>query len=244
MDIRFDSASVVGVVGDSPAVASKTQPSVTETPDLLPGVNALMCSGDPGAMLAALTMQTAHEQQKVARAQRDNCEQAQEKAEQAEIADLRSKADLQRAQGIADGICDFAQAGMDFASGVEKLDATSDDLNANNKDGKDNPKGTLDSNNVRDTAAHEEARANAWKSGSEGMGGVKSILHGAFDGEITDKDTDSKQHDIAAQAFKKMADDAHDTENDAKQLLNKALDFYKEYVDTKNQTVMAAIHRA
>ncbi|HEX4517457.1 MAG TPA: hypothetical protein VH054_28120 [Polyangiaceae bacterium] len=41
-----------------------------------------------------------------------------------------------------------------------------------------------------------------------------------------------------------MADDAHDAENDAKTLLNKALDFYKEYVDTKNQTALAATHRA
>jgi len=58
------------------------------------------------------------------------------------------------------------------------------------------------------------------------------------------KDASAKVHDTSAQFFKQVADDAHDTERDAKALLDKAIEFYKEYSDTKSQTMMAAIHRA
>ena len=73
---------------------------------------------------------------------------------------------------------------------------------------------------------------------------TKSVVDGLFNGAITDKDADEKMHEASAARFKRIADDAHDNEKDAKALLNKALDFYKEYVDTKNQTAMAAMHRA
>lgn len=244
MDIRFDTAKGILSVGDTSNVSQPASTPTQDTPDLMPGVNQLMCSGDPGAIMAALTMQTAHDQEQVSRTQRDQAERAQEGAERAEIADLHAKADLMRAQGIADGVCEIAQAGMDFASGVKGLDATSDKLKADNMDKDLHPKGTNESNELRDAGNHAECAANGWKSGGEAMGGVKSIVHGFFDAEITNKDADSKEHDMQAQAFKQMADDAHDAENDAKSLLDKALDFYKEYVDTKNQTTMAAIHRA
>jgi hypothetical protein len=235
MNIRLDSARNVGAVDGA---APQVEPPAAETPELMPGVSGLMFSGDPGAMLAALTMQTAHEEEKVSRAQRDACEKAQESAERAEIADLHAKADLMRAQAIVDGVCDFARAGMDFTSGAKTLEASSDRLEA------DDTSDAGKAHDLRDEANHADAAASNWKSSGEAVTGLGSVTHGAFGAEITDKDADSKAHDTAAQTFKRMADDARSDEKDAKALLTKALDFYKEYVDTKNQTVMAAIRRA
>lgn len=248
MDIRFDASNGVVTVNGA-TISTPNASAATEMPDLLPGVNQLLVTGDPGAMLAALTMTTAHDEEKSARAQRNAAMRSQEASEAAEIQELHQKADLQRIQGIVDGVCDFAQAGMDYAQGVKTFDATSDRLQADKLDQAQDP--SLKDPSLKDQSnqlhvegAKADASASGWKSGSEAMTGAKSISHGAFEAEITNEDADSKQHEIAAQSFKQMADDAHDNEKDAKDLLNKALDFYKEYTDTKNQTALAASHRA
>ncbi len=195
-------------------------------------------------MLAALTMQSAHDQDETARAQRDQAMKAEVAADNAEIQDMHEKADLQRVQGVVDGVCDFAQAGTDVAQGASTLQATEDRIAADNDDGGSHPKGTADSNGLRTAAAKDDATASEFKAGGEALNGVKSIVHGALDGAMTDKDADAKAHDASAQMFKQIADDAHSNENDAKDLLNKALDFYKEYTETRNQTLLAASHRA
>lgn len=218
--------------------------SSASVPDVLPGVNALYTSGDPGAMLAALTMLCAHAQSQNARSQRDAAMKLEASTEAAEIQDMRDKANLQRLEGIVDGACDVAQAGADMAQGMKALDATEDRLRADTMDGSTHAKGTTESNALRTDAAKAENAAVGWKSSGEAVAGLKSVLHGEFDGAMTDKDADAKVHEASAQAFKEIADDAHDNEKDAKDLLNKALDFFKEYTDTKNQTALAASHRA
>ena len=49
---------------------------------------------------------------------------------------------------------------------------------------------------------------------------------------------------IGVIAAKHAVDDAMGNYDDAKKLLDKALDFYKEYTGAKNGAVSAAIHRA
>jgi hypothetical protein len=268
MDIRFQSARNVSTVDTTTSTNSASR-AATEAPDLLPGTKALMCSGDPGAMLAALTMDTANNEEKAARAQRDACEKAQHNAEAAEIKDLRQKADLTRIQGLVSGAFQIGQAAMSFTSSMKGLAA--DNLNDNATEASNDAKAEREmvsdyGNGVNDEQkaamnGYAQARDNdaiAFKSESRGVqqtasnykgvgdlcGATKTMVDGLFNGAIVDKDTDAKAHEMAAQSFKAMASDAHDNENDAKALLNKALDFYKEYVDTKNQTAMAATHRA
>ncbi len=237
--MEIQSKSVQQLLAELTNQKQNADATTDAAPDILPGVSQLACSGDPGAMLAALTMQSAHEQDETARAQRDEATKAEVTADNAEIQDMHDKADMQRAQGIVDGACDVADAGMEMAQGAKTLDATNDRIQA------DDPGTTkAQAQSLRRDAASSDAAATGWKSGVEAMNGLKSILHGEFDAEITDKDADAKQQDISAQTFKQMADDAHDDEKDAKDLLNKALDFYKEYTDTKNQTTLAASHRA
>jgi len=195
---------------------TSTDPSVdtTTAPTLMPAVNQLIDSGDPGAMLAALVMKSGDEQRKVAREQRDQAMKAEDTADNAEIQDMHDKADLQRAQGIVDGSLQIAQGVTTIGAGCSEASGAS----------------------KRTTAE--------WNGAGAAFGAGKSVADGFFSGAITDKDADAKQADVSANSFKQMADDAHDSEKDATDLMNKALDFYKEYVDTKAQTMMAAIHRA
>jgi len=238
-------------------------------PELLPGVQSLLCSGDPGAMLAALTMQTAHDEAKQNRIDRDCWTKAEESEESNEIQALREKADLTRAQGIVGGALQVAQAGFSFGSSMkglaaDKLADSAAEASADGKSERDMVSNFGDGVNQEQRATmtnYAESReadarmltveskgvqqtATYFKGTADLAGACKTLSDGLFGGAITDKDTDSKAHDIAAQAFKKMADDAHDDEKDSKDLMSKALDFYKEYVDAKNQTAMAATHRA
>ncbi len=190
---------------------------------VMPEVSALQFSGDPGAMLAALTMATAKSEGDVARQQRDDAMSAQDKSEALEIHDMRDKANLQRVQGVVDGALQITAGLCDLGKGINEAK----EVGATGSDLKD-----------------DKLRAAWLGGGSAACKAGQSVADGLFNGAITDKDADAKMHAASADAFKRMADDAHDNEKDAKELLTKALDFYKEYVDTKNQTTLAATHRA
>jgi hypothetical protein len=231
-----------------------TQSPATHAPPVLPPVDQLMCSGDPGAMFAALAMKTAKQEQTVARKQRDEALSAQENAEQSEVADMRDKANLQRVQGVVDGCVQIAAGATQMAAGFEGLHATAEQNEATSE------RADLKANGTSYSADHQQAlqpSAQALTQGamssqraaielngtSAGFTASRSIADGFFNGAITDDDANAKMHDATATTFKQIADDAHDSQNDAKDLLHKALDFYKQYVETKNQTVMAAIRR-
>ncbi len=229
----------------------------SNAPELMPGVQPLLVSGDPGAMLAALTMQTAHDEAKVSRQQRQSAEQAQINSEAAEVQDLHDKATLQRVQGVVDGVLEIAKGACDFGAGMSDASSAREtaDAGADRHDAAQGAKDkSLDADKVDslnksadalDTkAAASKADASKWSGAGSAIGAAKSMADGFLQAAITDKDADEKMHEASADAFKRIADDAHDDEKDAHDLLNKALDFYKEYVDTKNQTAMAATHRA
>lgn len=205
---------------DSSVPPTRVAPGTDQS--LMPDVQ-LVGSGDPGAMLAALVVESGKTQGDVARQTRHAAEHAQVAAESAEIQDMHDKADLQREQGIIDGALQIAQGVGEFAKGMNEASATVDGGAAKQAD---------------------EERATCWGAGAAGLKGAQSVVDGVFNGNITDKDADEKVHEASADACKQIAADAHDDEKDAKDLMNKALDFYKEYVDAKNQTTMAAIHRA
>jgi hypothetical protein len=217
-------ASVTVAVNTVSASQSATPPATTENPSaLMPEVASLQCSGDPGAMLAALTMMTAKNERETASKQRDAAMSAQEKSEAAEIQDLHDKATLQRWQGAVDGALQIGEGVCDVGKGIDEAKQVTDT-------GADLKNDKVDA---------------AWLGGgSTFCKAAQSISHGLFQGAITDKEADEKIHEASADSYKKMAEDAHDDEKDAKDLMSKALDFYKEYTDTKNQTAMAAIHRA
>ncbi len=239
---------------DTASTSSSAAASV-DAPSLLPEVSQLACSGDPGAMLAALSMQTAKAEHDTSRTMRDNAMSAQEKAEAAEVADMHGKADLQRAQGFFDGAMQIAQGACDLGAGVADAHAASESAEAQKEQAdikengdsysKDHVEALQTSvDTLKSGAKASDSESKLAHGASSGFSCVKAVGDGLFSGEMTDKDADAKMHDASAQTFKQIADDANDSMKDAKDLMTKALDFYKEYVDTKNQTTMAAIHRA
>jgi hypothetical protein len=255
MTIRFDTSVSKAVdLTASTQVATATAADAPAAP-VMPEANELLFSGDPGAMLAALTMVTAKNEEKVSRQGRDEALDAQEKSERAEIQDLHDKANLQRAQGFFDGAMQIGKGLCDMGAGFDEASEAgqSGQAAADEADIKQN--GSLYSpdrvdalqssaNELHQGAAASHADAAGCKGAGSAFSAGQSIGDGLFQGAITDKDADEKAHEASGDTFKRIADDAHDSENDAKQLMTKALDFYKEYVDTKNQTVMAALRRA
>jgi hypothetical protein len=234
---------------------SATDNDSTLAASLMPEANQMLSTGDPGAILAALAMKTGDAQKQTARRERDNAAKAENNEEQAEIQDMHDKADLQRIQGIVDGGCQIAAGATQMGAGFEQLNASAEQSEAASE------KQNLQTNGPSYSPDHQQAdeasitalgagaasdqRTATYLTGtSAAFNAGKSVADGLFGGATTDKDADAKAHDVAANTFKQMGDDAHDAENDAKDLMNKAMDFYKEYLDTKAQTAMAAIHRA
>ncbi|HSQ66548.1 MAG TPA: hypothetical protein VLM85_25180, partial [Polyangiaceae bacterium] len=160
-----------------------------------------------------------------------------------------------RIQGFVDGFTQIGSAALNLGSGLADAHAAGDraqagemqtnlDKNAANMTPEDVRSQAAEIKGIQQDAANCGARSAGEKSGAEALGGLDKIADGLFQGAITDKDTDAKVHDMAAQAAKRMVDDARSDEGDAKQLMEKALEFYKEYSETRAQTMMAATHRA
>lgn len=86
------------------------------TVSLLPDpATQLAVSGDPGAMLAALTIETAKEQRDVSRELRQGEEATQDREEQAEVAAMHDKAGDMRAQAWEEGAFDASAGVMQMA---------------------------------------------------------------------------------------------------------------------------------
>ncbi len=97
--------STTGVTAPG-ANASPVSAPTTLMPDPL---TALLCSGDPGAEIAALAVKTGETQQNTAQAARDADEQLEATEEGAEVDAMRKKADEIRTAGWADGVGTFAE---------------------------------------------------------------------------------------------------------------------------------------
>ena len=71
----------------------------------------LAMSGDPGAELAALAVQSGEEQQTVAQAGRDVEEKIEVSEDNQQVADMRQKADDMRSAGVVEGVGMMAEGG-------------------------------------------------------------------------------------------------------------------------------------
>ena len=222
---------------------------------LMPEVDQLQYSGDPGAELAALVTKTGTQERNAARAMRDRAMDAEERADEAEVQDMHDKADLQRIQGIVDCALQIGEGLANLGAGLESAHGASEraEQSAENADIQQNGSSyssdhvqalQSSANALGNGAAKSDGSATWLKGAGAGLGAAEKATDGFFNGAITDKDADAKMHEASATAFKQMADDAHDSERDASDLMSKAVDFYKEYVDTKAQSAMAAIRRA
>lgn len=209
-----------------PSTAPQAIP-VGDAPPMLPGTHDLMCSGDAGAMIAALAVESGRSQKKAALEQRRNAEATETAEQNAQIQALRDKADLVRIQGVVDGAMTLGEGLLDFGK----------DMNAASAEG-------AKSEGRLGDQASADARAARYGGGAKLVKATGQVVDGLFKGAIADKDTDAQVHEQLATRAKRAVEDATGDYEDAKKLMEKALDFYKEYTGAKNGAVSAAIHRA
>ncbi|HEY8041391.1 MAG TPA: hypothetical protein VIF15_16410 [Polyangiaceae bacterium] len=166
-------AATIPLVPPTPASTSTTVPDAGPPP-LPDPLDALALSGDPGAELAALAVESGQAQRRSARAARDACEAAEVHEQDAEIAAMRQKADDLRVEGLIEGAGMAAQGvgavGGDatkgvglMAGGAAKVVATGRGADAANDD--------ADATLHKNAAAHAKDAADAmhdtWKEGAD-----------------------------------------------------------------------------
>jgi len=83
--------------------------SVEVSGTILP--DPIVMSGDPGAELAALAVQSGEEQETVAQAGRDAEQQMEVSEDNQQVADMRQKADDMRSAGVVEGVGMMAEGG-------------------------------------------------------------------------------------------------------------------------------------
>jgi len=205
-------------VTDYPSTSPTSSTSVDQASLLQPPENALLFSGDPGAMVAALTVMAGKEQSAGARADRRNAEIAQESAEQSKLSHMKDAADARLEAGIWSGA---GQIGAGLAEGAEA--------------------GCTSSGNSAVTNQRVHAATSAEADGAKGG---TQIVSSCFKHEADIADMQSAADDMKIGQAKRHYDDAADNVKDSRKLLSDAIDFYREYSSSKAQTELAAIHRA
>jgi hypothetical protein len=104
-----------------------------------------------------------------------------------------------------------------------------------------------ESGSMRDQAVFDGAAAflqctAGGKSGAVGavLGGVKSTGDGLYGAAEKNDEADAKGFEAAVTSAQNGAEGAHDAITNADQLIQSALELYKEYVSTQDQTSSAA----
>lgn len=238
MTIQAIQATLVTPMGSAPAGVDGQRPP---GPPVLPAARELMASGDAGSMIAALCIETARTQKMQALENRRSAEALESSEQGAQIQTLRDKADLMRAQGFVDAAFTVGDGAMNFGSDMNaaatmKHDGRARELGAD---------GLHFAEGGENISAGRTKSEGAWCKGAADLTKAgRGLADGVFKGALADADTDAQVHEQLATRAKRLVDDAMGEVDDAKKLMEKALDFYKEYTGAKNGAVSAAIHRA
>jgi hypothetical protein len=153
---------------------SATSP-VDVTGSILP--DPLAMSGDPGAELAALAVQSGEEQQTVAQAGRDTEEKIEVAEDNQQVADMQKKATDIRTAGIVTGAGMAAEGGCTLAGAFSQTDKMRQIVTGGGKVA--NGGATIGGAFANAAAANEDANAAAAKSASDQAKGAADDLHDA-----------------------------------------------------------------
>jgi hypothetical protein len=197
------------------------------SPDLLPGAAQLLGSGDPGAELAALVSMSARSQKRLANELRRSEEAMMKKAEDDQIAALHRQAGLALAAGLLSGATTVAAAGFELASGLAGV--RSKELHdAGDKAGSH----TL------------ERRSESFKMAGRVLDAMSKVDDGVMNAASKNAEADETRAQHAAGRAKRGVDDANELREDAQRMLEKALDFYREWTQGQAGAAQAALRRA
>jgi hypothetical protein len=206
-----------GAVGAPDSPPTTAEPVAVETAPLLPDPEAqLLASGDPGAMVAALVVESAKDERDVSQQIEQAQTELEDQQEQAEVQAMHEKASSMRTQAWTSGLIGVAQGAMSLgAAGVSDSGA---------KDGMGKA-------------------ARSLEAGAKMVGAARDVSTGLASAANEDTDATITAHEQAAAHAKRTAGETYDNERDAEKLLGTALDFYKEYESAQDQARAAAVHR-
>ena len=185
---------------------SNVQP-LSDAPPLMPQKpeRELMASGDLGAMITAMLLESGKEARKSARAAKDAAGAAEDAAFERKIEDMKDAADARFAAGLG-------SAGGTGLSGVV----------------------TMVSPFSRDTAN----KGSAASIDALGKGGSVWATEVA-----SQQDREVEKAERCVKQAGRSIESANDADKDAKELIEKALQFYAEYANGQNDMKKAALFR-
>jgi hypothetical protein len=188
-------------------------------------ITQLTASGDPGAELAALAVQSGETQRRAASEARDAYESAEASEDQQEVDAMRQKADDIRSEAWTEGAGMILQGGLELGGSCEALDE-------------------MGGASTQATLAKSNAEMGAFRGAGSVANGAASVLAAGSKAAQSNDDATAALHRGNADKAKAAAEDMHDAEKDAGDFVKAALDFYNGYVSSEAQTRAAALHRA
>jgi hypothetical protein len=176
-----------------------------------------MTSGDPGAELAMMILQSARDDKKIGKATRQSEEAAQQVAEDAQLKALQEKSDETRTAAIISGVSTVAAG----AFTVVGAGATADANTADPKNG--------------------EVVMAAFDGESKVIDGSGKLFATIPQGKADDANKEATHQEQLAGRHKRAADDAHDDVKDASDMINRAIGYYKDYLTAKSDEQRATL---
>jgi hypothetical protein len=233
-------SSVQGVFGGSVPVVNAVDTGETAaaaecgapSPLLPDPALALTMTGDPGAMVAALAVETGQSEKDVSRKINQTEANVQYTQEQAEVSDMRNKAQDLLTQGIAEGGIDAGSAALSIAGAASPTTTTTTTTTTPTTTG-------TQATAVTTTTGHGPLLGAIGK----GVGAGSDALKGVFNSANENADANITQHDANAKAAGTAASAAYDSMRDGQKLLDAATDFFKEYSAAEQQAKAAALFR-
>jgi hypothetical protein len=207
------------VAGPSPytVTADSNEPSSTSTSSNgtnggdLPVPFDLPSLGDPVSDVAALLALLFREDRKHARESSDLEEVARLREGEMRVEEMHQKADEIRSEGWARGVSQIANAACGVAGGALNLSA-------------DDP--------------HEgEAVASLFSAGGKGFDALGGILGSGYAAAAVEHQSQADLHDSLAEAKKVARDKFAEEASDARQMVQKVLEFVKEMNEVRNATL-------
>lgn len=221
------SGSDAGSVTTTPVQLPSTSGSAADDggstdSSLLPEPTALVTSsGDVGAEIAAMAVNTGETERQTDDQARAADEAQQDREEEREVQDMRDEAGKIRESAIWTGASGVLQGAGEIGGGAM---ASNDGTEA------------------------ERARSESWaamfKGGGAAASAVPKVGAGMADGDKASLEADAAAHKAAADHAASAAGDLRDASSRANDAITQALNFYREYVSTQGQTWNAAVHRS
>lgn len=187
---------------------------------LTPALPEPSTGGDLELAIATLAIQTQHDRQKTARAQRDATEVAIDSANRAELAEMQKSADLKYDAAMLKGVSSIVGGALTIGAQAAP------------------PLGQA----MRNAPLAEAVK---FADGSEKLrDGITTTASAGMDRAATRADVRARAAAQSAQKLTKLAGDAADEEKQARADGSKALDLLRQYKEAVAQTSRAALYRA